>query len=64
MAAWISVQEAAARLAVAHQTVRNLVARKKLRAKKLGGFGPYKFTVVDAASVKRVARERARVSRR
>jgi len=56
---WISVMEAATRLAVTHQTVRNLIARGKLKAKKLGGFGPYQFTVVDARSVTRLAKERA-----
>jgi hypothetical protein len=57
MAVWISVMEAATRLRVAHMTVRNLVARGRVRGKKLP---PFMYLVVRATDVARVARERRR----
>jgi excisionase family DNA binding protein len=58
MAIWISVMEAASRLERTHQTVRNWLATKKLKGTKLGG-----FQLVDAASVEKARKERARARR-
>jgi hypothetical protein len=52
---WISVMEAAARLRVTHQTIRNWMAVGKLQGKK---FPPFGFQAVNAADVERLRRER------
>jgi excisionase family DNA binding protein len=54
----ISVMEAASRLGVTHQTVRNWLAKGKLKGEKLGG-----FQLVDAVSVEKQLKERAHASR-
>ena len=51
MTVWIRVMEAATRLGVTHQTVRNWLAKLKLKGTKLGG-----FQLVDAASVEKAGR--------
>lgn len=56
MAVWISVMEAATQLTVSHQTVRNWIATRRLRGKKLA---PFNFQVVNATDVARLRRERA-----
>ena len=48
MTTWISVMEAAARLKITHQTVRNWLATGKLPGTKLPPLG---VQVVDAASL-------------
>ena len=58
MTVWISVMEAASRLEVTHQTIRNWIATKKLKGTKLGG-----FQLVDAASVEKARKGSARASR-
>ncbi len=49
MTMWISVMQAAERLRVTHQTVRNWLATGKLRGTKLPPLG---IQVVDAASLR------------
>jgi excisionase family DNA binding protein len=61
MTVWISVAEAATRLIVTRPTVYTMLYKQKLKGTKLPPFG---FWVVDAASVKKVRKERARASRR
>lgn len=53
---WLSVMQAAARLKVTHQTIRNWLAVGKLRGKKLP---PFDLQVVSAADIERLCRERA-----
>jgi hypothetical protein len=55
-ATWVSVMEAAARLKVTHQTIRNWIAVGSLRGKRLP---PFQFHVVNAADVERLRRGRA-----
>jgi len=59
-AVWISVSEAALRLAVTHTSIRNWIATKKLTGKKLP---PLNFWVVSATSVERIRKERAGADR-
>lgn len=54
-ATWLSVMEAAARLKVTHQTIRNWLATGKPRGKKLP---PFNLQVVSAGDVARVCQER------
>jgi excisionase family DNA binding protein len=58
MTVWISVAEAATRLSCTRLTVYNMLTRKKLKGTKLGG-----FQLVDAASVEKQRKERARARR-
>jgi hypothetical protein len=57
---WITVMEAAARLKVTHQTVRNWIATGQLKGKK---FPPFGFQAVDAESVEQKLKEKAGASR-